>query len=836
MAGDNTTMTVFINANIKNFAKNMGTVEKRMKSIFGPEAMKLSKTFATAIAAAGAAVLAFGVACVAMADQEKELERTFTSLIGNVEDAKKLVEDLSDWATNVPFEFKDMEGTSKALLAYGVAAQDLIPVLNNLGNAAAMTGSGQAGIEAMTDGIGRIAMSGKVTAKEMKLLTNEQVNAYKYLADYMNTDVQSAMEQVKAGAVDSTTAINAIMTGMQKDFAGGMDNIEKSLSGMLGTMKYNLTYAMKSIGGELMDSLGITNAFEKMTEAVRKFAVAIKQYGLRETLENFIPPWLVALVITLAAAVGGIAVAAFIAIASSALAAIVPMLPFVAAATLVAAAAYLLYAAWDPIADLFSNTWDYIVSKCTEACNTVLSTLYDFALKALNYLQPVFDLFGMGEASTNWSNSVSERLQVVTKEMETTKKEAEKAADGISTSLSDIYEKLAGTGKSIFDVEDISVDTKWKGWHGKSAGVEAPEEDAGSGGAAKIEKSALQIEMEWEETKNRIKDKATDIATDIQNRFNSLNLQGVRKELFSLTTDEKKSLTEMEQAYRDMAILYSKATEEEQEVMRKEWTASGLLFDETENAKVSFAREMSKERILIEAETQKKIMDLNFERKAYIEDLDKAKEEGDIERVKFLLATEEAVNQLRRENAETFAGDYIKIWKDANATFEEMCRNSISDVNSGFESFFSNILSGEETLQESFASILKSFISMVTKMIAKWAAAKLTEKIFGSLNNSGDSGSNLFSTGASLVSNVISVKGYAGGGVGNGLSLVGENGPELIRLNNPSRVFNASESSQMLSGGNAVNMYVSTPDAGSFKQSRAQISASIYSALQRGGR
>jgi len=86
-----------------------------------------------------------------MADHEQEVERTFTSLIGNADKAKKTLADLADWATNVPFDFEDMENASKKLLAYGVAAEDVVAVLNNLGNAAAMTGSGQAGIDAMTE-------------------------------------------------------------------------------------------------------------------------------------------------------------------------------------------------------------------------------------------------------------------------------------------------------------------------------------------------------------------------------------------------------------------------------------------------------------------------------------------------------------------------------------------------------------------------------------------------------------------------------------------------------------------------------------------------------------
>ena len=135
---DSKTMTIFVKADIENFSKNIANVEKNMNSVFGVKTMKMSKTFAKGLAAAASALGAFGAACIAMADHEQEVERTFTSLIGDADKAKKTLADLADWATNVPFDFEDMENASKKLLAYGVAAEDVVAVLNNLGNAAAM--------------------------------------------------------------------------------------------------------------------------------------------------------------------------------------------------------------------------------------------------------------------------------------------------------------------------------------------------------------------------------------------------------------------------------------------------------------------------------------------------------------------------------------------------------------------------------------------------------------------------------------------------------------------------------------------------------------------------
>ena len=992
---DAKTMTIFVRANIENLSKNLAQVEKNMNTVFGKNTMQLSKKFALGIGAAAAALGAFSAACISAADKEQETIRMYTSLIGSAKEAKALMADLSNWGTNVPFNMDEMENTAKKLLATGVAAQDLIPILDNLGNAAAMTGSGQAGIDAMTDAISRMSMTGTATSKDMKLLINNQVDAYGYLAKYLNTDVATAMDMVKNKSVDSGTVINALMQGMQKDFKGGMDNMEKSISGMLGTIKYNLGEAMEDIGGALMDSFGITDIMAKATEAVRKFTVAIKTYGVRETLENFVPPWLEGTILAIAAAMLGAAVPSILAMAASLASAVVAALPFIAVAAALAVVAFVVYKAWEPLGDLFSNVWSYIVSSCTKACNSVLNTLYGFVQKAINYLRPVFDLFGMDAAADRWSAAVSKKLQVTSENIVTANEKQKAASSGMDMSVDAIMAKLKGSGKTIFDVPDILADTKWQGWHGKtvegSSGASGTDKKINSidkntaaiaksttsgkiavdkmralqgkiafyaadgtncmrtigmalegtpfegvinvdtayeiakkegldrgtdytpkagdtilvGGydkygnwdprmhaamvtenngviqngkshngvyesgltpqqmfgdditgyiatsqlfgdsydavGKKSAKSLVQQAAEWAEKLNAIKDKAKEIATEVNNRLELVGLKGVRRDLIEVNQEAKKNISDMENRYRDMSLEFQKADALEQEAMKQAWKDAGIAFEELENKKVAFAAQTAKERQLIEAETQQKIKDLNYERQKFIDDLDEAKKDGDFTRAYDLLNTEEALNDLRLENAKNFVDGYISVWKTAHTGYIDALKNSIGEVNSSFESFFQSVLSGKKNLGDAFVDLLSSFVSMVQEMVARWAAAELTEKIFGGFRkkdntSSGGGGSFLGNLGGAIVSSLFSIPGKASGGVASGLTLVGEYGPELVRFNSPSRVFNNRDTRALLGGGGNVNMYVNTPDAESFKQSRAQITSGLAAMVARGRR
>jgi putative viral A-type inclusion protein len=58
-------------------------------------------------------------------------------MLGGAEAAKKMLQDLSDFAANTPFELTGVRQTAKQLLAYGIEAHKIIPTLKALGDVSA---------------------------------------------------------------------------------------------------------------------------------------------------------------------------------------------------------------------------------------------------------------------------------------------------------------------------------------------------------------------------------------------------------------------------------------------------------------------------------------------------------------------------------------------------------------------------------------------------------------------------------------------------------------------------------------------------------------------------
>lgn len=202
-------------------------------------------------ALAGASV-AVGKFALDVASAAETTEISFTTMLGGAEQAQKMMDELADFAAHTPFELSGLQDATRQLLAYGFAAEDVIPMLTAVGDATAALGTGQAGIEAVTRALGQMQTRGKVSAEEMLQLTEAGIPAWKYLAEAIGTDTAGAMEMVADGAVSASEGIAAVTDGMRNDFGGMMEEQSKTVEGLMS----NLSDAIEQPLMQLRDTSG----------------------------------------------------------------------------------------------------------------------------------------------------------------------------------------------------------------------------------------------------------------------------------------------------------------------------------------------------------------------------------------------------------------------------------------------------------------------------------------------------------------------------------------------------------------------------------------------------
>lgn len=218
-------------------------------------------------------LIEMGVEAVKTADMFQRAELAFTTMLGTEAQAKQFIQTLKEIAVTTPFEFTQLQDASKRLLAMGIEAEKIPGMIRNIGDAVAGLGSGTAGFNRITLALGQINAKGRLTAEEMRQLTEAGIGAWSMLATHLNITVAEAMERVTKKQVDSATAITAITEGMAGKFGGLMEKQSKTIEGTLSNLRDSATLIMGEIGIELIKTLKLPEVLTTLGDFARRFLV-----------------------------------------------------------------------------------------------------------------------------------------------------------------------------------------------------------------------------------------------------------------------------------------------------------------------------------------------------------------------------------------------------------------------------------------------------------------------------------------------------------------------------------------------------------------------------------
>lgn len=195
---------------------------------------------------------AFSVGAIGVAGRLEQTRIGFTTLLGSAAKADTMLRNLATFAKSTPFELTGLEVSTKRLLAYGFTAEQVIPTLTAVGNATAALGGGQAVIDRITLALGQMQAKGKVSGEEMRQLAEAGIPAWQILADTIGVSIPEAMDKAQQGAIPASVAITAMIEGMSARFGGMMEAQSKTMLGQWSNLKDEVELVMRDIGASLL--------------------------------------------------------------------------------------------------------------------------------------------------------------------------------------------------------------------------------------------------------------------------------------------------------------------------------------------------------------------------------------------------------------------------------------------------------------------------------------------------------------------------------------------------------------------------------------------------------
>lgn len=310
-------------------------------------------------------ILNMGIASVQAAAQMRQYEIAFQTMLKSAEAGTQMLRDLQQFAADTPFDVPGVVSAGQQLMAFGFKAEEIIPMLTNLGDAASGLGLGTEGVSRLAYALGQMQTSGKLNAQDMMQLTSAGISAWDMLAQAAGKTVAEMKDLCSKGAIDSKAAVQTIIAGMNDQFGGMMAKTSDEVAGLLANIEETAGNTSAAVGKYLTEAFNIKGILkdvsDRLGEFQQKMQTATEQgKSLGDVIKECVPATVIGVIGAFAAVLAVVSVAA------------VATLGAVLGLT---AGMVAIGAAMGAVAALVVTYWDEIVDAVNIAVQAILDTV-----------------------------------------------------------------------------------------------------------------------------------------------------------------------------------------------------------------------------------------------------------------------------------------------------------------------------------------------------------------------------------------------------------------------------------------------------------------------------
>lgn len=297
-------------------------------------------------------ILNMGIASVQAAAQMRQYEIAFQTMLKSAEAGTQMLRDLQQFAAETPFDVPGVVSAGQQLMAFGFKAEEIIPMLTNLGDAASGLGLGTEGVSRLAYALGQMQTSGKLNAQDMMQLTSAGISAWDMLAQAAGKTVAEMKDLCSKGAIDSKAAVQTIVAGMNEQFGGMMAKTSDEVAGLLANIEETAGNTSAAVGKYLTEAFNIKGILkdvsDRLGEFQQKMQTATEQgKSMGDVIKECVPAPVIAVIGAFAAVLVVVSVAAV-----ATLGAVLGLSAgIVAAGAAIGAAIALIITYWDDLAN-----------------------------------------------------------------------------------------------------------------------------------------------------------------------------------------------------------------------------------------------------------------------------------------------------------------------------------------------------------------------------------------------------------------------------------------------------------------------------------------------------
>lgn len=718
-------LQVLIGANTKGLQREIANVQKTIRQKLGGNAIEISENMIAGVAGLSAALAGLGAVAVRSAAQMEQTEKAFTTLLKSADLAKDFLAELERFAAATPFELPGLLNASKRLLAFGFSAQQVIPILTAIGDSAAALGMGEEGISRLTTAIGQIQAKAKVSAEEMNQINETGIPAWQLLADTIGTTVPQAMDMASKGMIDGATGVQAILTGMNKQFGGMMAEQSQTLNGMMSNIQDSIGQLSTVVGKEITEAFNLKGAAAEFQDTLGEFTAIAKQSGIGEALRQMVPTEVGMAIGALAAVITSTAVPAIVLLTAQAAKAALAFVgitgPIGIAVAAIGAGAYLIWDNWAALGKFWDTFWvsfDHTIATSVADIQDLIADLVSSAAWAANKLGGIFGFEESGSGMRSFANQIraeAAELRMTADNMEIGK-------------LNEIREKYAESVPKT-DSSFASADINNLGLQ-NIAGVGGTS-SGGSGGTSMFTELNREIDRLNTEI-NAAKDKTLDLQREFNNFALDMRIEGLsefEKVYANIDKEKQQRLASVD----EWMAKFNNATVEAQQMYERAMKtgdanvlASAQEMLAQRQADEAAALEQSKTmRQQITQEALEQEMSAATQAQAYKAQLDELYRQGNLEGYMAYLDAEKAAFMQQQSEMQEMMSAYQEWRMEAESTYMTFAIEAANTLKSGLAEGFANAIVNGQNLGKTLQNLGKEIVAM----FIKWKAQQLMSQV-----------------------------------------------------------------------------------------------------------
>ena len=330
-------------------------------------------------------IAGMGLSCIKASAQMRQYEIAFQTMLKSADAGTKILKDLQKFAADTPFDVPGVVESAQQLVAFGFAADEVIPTLRTLGDAAAGLGKSTEGVQQLAYALGQIKTSGTLKTEDINQLTNAGIGAWEMLAQASGKSISEIKDMTAKGMIDSLTAVEVLTNGINKAYGGMMEKTSKEITGLVSNIEETVGNTSVVIGKYMIDAFDIKGILSSVSDSLGNVSTKLTEAqeagkSFSEAIRECVPaPVLVALG-GLATVLGGAVVAAMVAATASVygfIAATLPISgPIIAAGAAIGAVCAGIALYWDEIKAATIVTWNAIAGAIKAAVNSFLGVVF----------------------------------------------------------------------------------------------------------------------------------------------------------------------------------------------------------------------------------------------------------------------------------------------------------------------------------------------------------------------------------------------------------------------------------------------------------------------------